>query len=61
MLRLCVSVVEMMFSMNVVHSILGDVQFADRAEQLAYNALPGAMTKDLWARVYLQQPNEPIR
>ena len=27
-------------------------------ERIAYNSLPGAMTKDLWARVYLQQPNE---
>ena len=54
------TVVELMFSWNTVHEIFGDAYFADRAELIAYNALPGSMTKDLTARVYLQQPNEPI-
>ena len=41
-----------------VHEFQGDAFFADREERVAYNALPGALTKDLWARVYLQQANE---
>lgn len=51
-------VVEQLFSMNVVHEIQGDAFFAERAETIAYNALPSTGTKDMWTRVYLQQPNE---
>jgi uncharacterized protein len=54
------AVVEWIFSMTVMHETLGDAVFAERAERVAYNALPGALTKDLWARAYLQQPNEPV-
>ena len=52
------AVVEHLFSLNIVHEIQGDPFFADRAERIAYNALPATMTKDMWARVYLQQANE---
>ena len=31
---------------------------AERAEMIAYNALPATFTKDMWAHQYLQQPNE---
>ena len=31
---------------------------AERAEQLAYNALPATFTSDMWAHQYLQQDNE---
>ena len=51
-------VVEQLFSLNLVHEIQGDAFFAERAETIAYNALPSIGTKDLWSRVYLQQPNE---
>jgi hypothetical protein len=51
-------VVEQLFSLNLVHEVQGDAYFAERAETIAYNALPSIGTKDLWARVYLQQPNE---
>lgn len=54
------TVVEAMLSYNVIFETFGDAIFAERAERIAYNALPGAMTKDMWARVYLQQSNEPI-
>ena len=39
------TVVELMFSHNVIFETLGDAKFADRAEVVAYNALPGSMTK----------------
>lgn len=51
------TVAELMFSHNVIHETLGDALFAERAELIAYNAMPGAMTKDMWARVYLQFMN----
>jgi hypothetical protein len=51
-------VAEEMFSLSLIHEAQGDAFFADREERIAYNSLPGALTKDLWARVYLQQPNE---
>lgn len=51
-------VVEQLFSLNIVHEVQGDAFFAERAETIAYNALPSVGTKDLWSRVYLQQPNE---
>ena len=38
--ELC-AVVESIFSLNIVHEIQGDASFADRAERIAYNALPG--------------------
>ena len=51
-------VVEQLFSLNIVHETQGDAFFAERAEQIAYNALPSTTTKDMWSRVYLQSPNE---
>jgi len=34
------------------------LSYAERYEQIAYNALPAAMTPDQWAHVYLQQDNQ---
>jgi hypothetical protein len=51
-------VVEQLFSLNIVHEVQGDAFFAERAETIAYNALPAVGTKDMWSRVYLQQANE---
>lgn len=55
--ELC-TVVEAMFSHEMLFSIQGDPMFAERAEKLAYNALPATMTPDMWAHQYLQQTNE---
>ena len=41
------TVVEAMLSYNVIFETFGDALFAERAERIAYNALPGAMTKDV--------------
>ena len=57
--ELC-SVVEAMFSLETDMSILGDPAFGDRLEKIAYNALPGTMTADLWAHQYDQQPNQVL-
>ena len=55
--ELC-TVVETMFSMEVVLAAFGDPLVADRIEKIAFNALPGTFTDDMWAHQYDQQPNQ---
>jgi uncharacterized protein len=55
--ELC-SVVELMFSLEQSLAILGDPTLGDRLERLAFNALPGTFTDDMWAHQYDQQPNQ---
>jgi hypothetical protein len=55
--ELC-AVVEAMYSLEQVLPITGDPALADRLERIAYNALPGTLTDDMWAHQYDQQPNQ---
>lgn len=55
--ELC-TVVEYMFSLERALAITGDATFGDHLERLAYNALPGALTDDMWAHQYNQEPNQ---
>jgi hypothetical protein len=55
--ELC-TVVEYMFSLEHSLAILGDAALGDRLERLAYNALPGTLTDDMWAHQYNQEPNQ---
>lgn len=55
--ELC-SVVESMFSLEQALAVTGDPWFGDRLERLAYNALPGTFTDDMWAHQYNQEPNQ---
>ena len=55
--ELC-SVVEFMFSLQVMLEITGDPVLADRLEKLAFNALPATITEDFMAHQYLQQANQ---
>lgn len=55
--ELC-TVVETMFSLEVALGILGDPTLGDRLERIAFNALPGTFTDDMWAHQYNQQPNQ---
>ena len=55
--ELC-TVVEYMFSLEQSLAICGDPSLGDRLEQLAFNALPGAFTDDMWAHQYNQEPNQ---
>jgi hypothetical protein len=55
--ELC-TVVETMFSLEQSLAILGHASIGDRLEQLAFNALPGTFTDDMWAHQYNQQPNQ---
>jgi len=55
--ELC-TVVEYMFSLEQSLAITGDASLGDRLEQLAFNALPGTFTDDMWAHQYNQEPNQ---
>jgi hypothetical protein len=55
--ELC-AVVEYMFSLEHSFAILGDPSLGDRLEKLAFNALPGALSDDMWAHQYNQEPNQ---
>ena len=57
--ELC-TIVEAMFSYEILESILGDPMLGDRLEKVTYNALPGAMTADMWAHQYDEQPNQVL-
>jgi hypothetical protein len=56
-IELC-AVVETMFSLEHSVAITGSAPLGDRLEQIAYNALPGAFTDDMWAHQYNQEPNQ---
>lgn len=55
--ELC-TVVEYMFSLEQSLGIVGDPAIGDRLERLAFNALLGTFTDDMWAHQYDQQPNQ---
>ncbi|MFZ2339037.1 MAG: beta-L-arabinofuranosidase domain-containing protein [Bacteroidales bacterium] len=57
--ELC-AVVEYMYSLEELYAIFGDNRLADRLELLAYNALPGTTTPDMWAHQYDQQSNQVV-
>ncbi|HYG35790.1 MAG TPA: beta-L-arabinofuranosidase domain-containing protein, partial [Clostridia bacterium] len=54
------SIVEKMLSDETVMRITGQPELGDRLEQLAFNALPAAWTKDLRAYQYYTLPNQVI-
>lgn len=54
----CCTVVETMFSLERSLAILGNPELGDRLEKLAFNALPGTLTDDMWAHQYDQEPNQ---
>src|SRR6266404_3303685 len=56
-IELC-AVVEQMFSLEHSLAILGTAALGDRLEKIAYNALPGTLTDDMWAHQYDQEPNQ---
>jgi hypothetical protein len=55
--ELC-AVVEYLFSLEVLLSLVGELHLADRWERIALNALPAAFTPDMWAHQYDQQVNQ---
>ncbi|MGH9411229.1 MAG: beta-L-arabinofuranosidase domain-containing protein, partial [Vicinamibacterales bacterium] len=55
--ELC-TVVEFMYSLETLFSVLGDPAFADRLEKVAFNALPAALAPNVWSHQYDQQVNQ---
>ena len=55
--ELC-TVVEYMFSLEQSLAILGEPSLGDRLEMLAFNALPGTISDDMWSHQYNQEPNQ---
>ena len=57
--ELC-AVVEGMFSLEHLIAILGEPALGDRLEKISYNALPAALSGDMWSHQYDQQPNQVL-
>lgn len=57
--ELC-SVVEYMFSLETLLSVLGDAALGDRLERITFNALPATFKPDMWAHQYDQQVNQVV-
>ncbi|KAF8161852.1 hypothetical protein BJ912DRAFT_311452 [Pholiota molesta] len=55
--ELC-TVVEQIFSLATIYSILGNNSVADRVERIAYNALPAGIMHDWWSHQYDQEVNQ---
>jgi len=55
--ELC-AVVEYLYSLEVLMSVLGDPAFGDRLEKIVFNALPATFSPDMWAHQYDQQANQ---
>ncbi len=56
-IELC-AVVEAMYSLEQSLAIVGNPALGDRLERIAFNALPGTFTDDMWAHQYNQEPNQ---
>ncbi|MEN8227900.1 MAG: beta-L-arabinofuranosidase domain-containing protein [Bacteroidota bacterium] len=56
-IELC-SVVELMYSLEKMIAVSGDLEFMDHLEKIAYNALPTQVTDDFSTRQYFQQANQ---
>lgn len=55
--ELC-SIVELMYSYEILFSITGNIKWLDRLEMLAYNSLPAAVSPDMWTHQYDQMINQ---
>jgi len=55
--ELC-AVVEYMYSLETLLSVLGDPAFGDRLERITFNALPATFSPDMWSHQYDQQVNQ---
>ncbi len=55
--ELC-SVVEQMYSYEILYAYTGDKKWAQRLEVLAFNALPATISDDMWTHQYVQMSNQ---
>ena len=47
-----------MYSYETLFSVTGDRKWAERLEVIAYNALPAAISEDMWTHQYVQMSNQ---
>lgn len=47
-----------MFSLEQSLAVTGDPSLSDRLEKIAFNALPGTLTNNIWAHQYNQEANQ---
>ena len=57
--ELC-SIVELMYSLEILAQITGSSVYQEYLERLCFNALPSAITSDMWAHQYVNQVNAPF-
>lgn len=55
--ELC-AVVEQMYSYELLYAYTGDKKWAERLEVLAFNALPAAISEDMWSHQFVQMSNQ---
>ena len=55
--ELC-AVVELMYCFELLYAHTGDAKWAERLERTAFNALPAAISDDMWAHQYDQMSNQ---
>jgi hypothetical protein len=55
--ELC-AVMEYLYSLEILLSVTGEPEFADRLEKIAFNALPATFSPDMWSHQYDQQVNQ---
>ncbi len=55
--ELCLAA-ELLFSLESLLAATGDVRYAERIEEIAYNAWPATFTPDMCAHQYVQQVNQ---
>ncbi len=55
--ELC-SIVELMYSYELLYAYTGDKKWVERLEILAFNALPAAISDDMWTHQYDQMSNQ---
>jgi len=55
--ELC-GVVELMYSFEWLYAHTGDAKWAERLERVAFNALPAAVSDDMWTHQYVQLSNQ---
>ena len=55
--ELC-AVVELMYSYELLYAYTGDKKWAERLEVIAFNALPAAISEDMWTHQYDQMSNQ---
>ncbi len=55
--ELC-SIVELMYSCEVLYKLTGDTVWCERLEKIAFNGLPATISEDMWTHQYDQQVNQ---